>query len=98
MPFRVAVLFLARLDEAVSLPAPEQEPASPEEHVLATVTTGPLIASILLENWWIVVILVGLLAGFAVSPHRVAGTVSRREMTTQIITSADRVQAASRTW
>ena len=45
----------------------------PEEHVLATLATGPLVASIVLENWWLVVILAGLLAGFAVSPHRVAG-------------------------
>jgi len=75
-PLRDELLALARgarVDEGSVAPALEQEPATPEEHVLATVATGPLVASILLENWWIVVILVGLLAGFAVSPHRVAG-------------------------
>ena len=75
-PLRDQLLALARgarLDEGSAETAPEQATASPEEHVLATVGTGSLVASILLENWWIVVILVGLLAGFAVSPHRVAG-------------------------
>ena len=33
----------------------------------------PLVASILLENWWLVVIFIGLLVGLAVSPHKVAG-------------------------
>jgi putative membrane protein len=75
-PLRDELLALARgarVDEGSAAPSPEPAIATPKEHVLATVATGPLVASILLENWWIVVILVGLLAGFAVSPHRVAG-------------------------
>jgi putative membrane protein len=69
-PLRDELLALARgarHDEAAPAPA-----AEPEEHVLATVSTGPLVASILLENWWLVVILAGLLTGFAVSPSTVA--------------------------
>jgi putative membrane protein len=66
-PLRDQLLALARgarLDEDLA----EEEPAAAEEHVLATVATGPLVASIVLENWWLLVILGGLLAGFAVSP------------------------------
>ena len=73
-PLRDQLLGLARgarHDEARASSA-EQEPVSPEEHVLATVATGPLVASIVLENWWLVAILAGLFAGFAVSPHAVA--------------------------
>jgi len=75
-PLRDQLLSLARgarLDEGLAATDSdsEPEPAQPEEHVLATVGTAPLVASILLENWWIVAVLVGLLAGFAVSPHRV---------------------------
>ncbi len=44
--------------------------------MLAVVPTGPLVASILLENWWLVVIFVGLLVGLAVSPHTVAGLLA----------------------
>jgi putative membrane protein len=72
-PLRDQLLELARgarLDEAA--PARESEPAPQGEHILATVRTGQLVASILLENWWLVVILVGLIAGFAVSPHTAA--------------------------
>jgi putative membrane protein len=74
-PLRDQLLALARgarLDDG--LPAADQE-REPDADVLATVRTGPLVASILLENWWIVFVLVGLLAGFAVSPHRVAGVL-----------------------
>jgi putative membrane protein len=74
-PLRDQLLALARgarHDEAVSEPAAEPERPVPEEHVVATVETGKLIASIVLENWWLVVILLGLLAGFAVSPHTVS--------------------------
>ncbi len=71
-PLRDELLALARgarHDEA----APLAQPAVTREHVLATVPVGPLVASILLENWWLVVILVGILAVLAVSPHTVAG-------------------------
>jgi putative membrane protein len=75
-PLRDQLLALARgarLDEELPAAGSEPEPAEPEQHVLATVGTGRLVASILLENWWIVVVLVGLLVAFAVSPHRVGG-------------------------
>ncbi|MGH3054226.1 MAG: PH domain-containing protein [Gaiellaceae bacterium] len=74
-PLRDQLLALARGARHDEASAGELERPLPEEHVLATVGTAPLIASILLENWWIVVVLVGLLAGFAVSPHRVAGAL-----------------------
>ena len=77
-PLRDQLLALARgarHGEAAPAPVAEHERRLPEEHVLATVGTAPLVASILLENWWIVVVLAGLLAGFAVSPHRVAGVI-----------------------
>ena len=75
-PLRDQLLALARgarQDEAASTPDGEPEPAPQEERVLATVPTWPLVASILLENWWLVVIFVGLLVGLALSPHTVAG-------------------------
>ena len=74
-PLRDQLLALARgarHDEAVREPAAGLERPVPEEHVVATVETGKLIASIVLENWWLVVILAGVLAGFAVSPHTVS--------------------------
>jgi putative membrane protein len=73
-PLRDQLLALARgaRHEAAPALAADQEPVAPEEHVLATVGTGPLVASILLENWWLVAVLAGLLAGFAVSPHTVS--------------------------
>jgi putative membrane protein len=73
-PLRDQLLALARgarAEEAPPLVAADAPVAAPE-HVLATVGTGPLVASVLLENWWLVAILVALLAGFAVSPHTVA--------------------------
>jgi putative membrane protein len=73
-PLRDQLLALARgarHEEAAPEPAAEPERPGPEEHVLTTVGTGPLAASIVLENWWLVVILAGLLAGYAVSPHTV---------------------------
>jgi len=73
-PLRDQLLALARGARHDETPT-ELEPGLPEEHVLATVGTAPLVASILLENWWIVVVLAGLLAGFAVSPHTVAGAL-----------------------
>jgi putative membrane protein len=74
-PLRDQLLALARGARHDEAPAVELERPVQEEHVLATVGTGPLVASILLENWWIVVIFVGLLIGLAVSPHRVAGAL-----------------------
>jgi putative membrane protein len=73
-PLRDQLLALARgarHDEPAPESAAEPERPVPDEHVLATVGTGRLAASIVLENWWLVVILAGLLAGFAVSPHTV---------------------------
>jgi putative membrane protein len=73
-PLRDQLLALARgarVDEELRATESEPEPAETKQHVLATVGTAPLVASILLENWWIVVVLVGLLVGFALSPHRV---------------------------
>jgi putative membrane protein len=75
-PLRDQLLALARgarHDEVPAAPAAEEpESLTAEEHVLATVPTGRLVASVLLENWWLVVVLVGLVAGLAVSPHTVA--------------------------
>jgi len=75
-PLRDQLLALARgarHDETVPEPAGALERPAPHEHVLATVGTGPLVASILLENWWIVVVFAGLLVGLAVSPGTVGG-------------------------
>ena len=74
-PLRDQLLALARGARHDEAPAAELERPLPEEHVLAAVATGPLVASILLENWWIAVVLAGLLAGFAVSPHTVGGAL-----------------------
>jgi putative membrane protein len=72
-PLRDQLLALARGARHDEAPAAELVRPLPEEHVLATVGTGPLVASILLENWWIVVVFAGLLVGLAVSPSTVAG-------------------------
>jgi putative membrane protein len=74
-PLRDQLLALARGARHEEVPTSGVERPLPEEHVLTTVETAPLVASILLENWWIVVVLAGLLAGFAVSPHRVGGAL-----------------------
>ncbi len=58
-PLRDQLLALARGARHDEAPAAELERPLPEEHVLATVGTGPLVASILLENWWLVLVLVG---------------------------------------
>ncbi|HEU5243563.1 MAG TPA: PH domain-containing protein [Gaiellaceae bacterium] len=74
-PLRDQLLALARgarHDEAAPEAAAELERPVAEEHALATVRTGQLAASIVLENWWLVLILAGLVAGFAVSPHTAA--------------------------
>jgi putative membrane protein len=72
-PLRDQLLTLARGAHHDEAPPAKLERPLPEEHVLATVGTGPLVASILLENWWLVLILVGLLVGLGISPHTVAG-------------------------
>ncbi|HEY4236144.1 MAG TPA: PH domain-containing protein, partial [Gaiellaceae bacterium] len=78
-PLRDQLLALARgarHEEASSRPAAASDPIQTKEHVLAIVPTGPLVASILLENWWLVAIFVGLLVGLAVSPHTVSGLLA----------------------
>ena len=78
-PLRDELLALARgarHDETPPESDTEPVPVQAEEHVLATVGTGQLVASILLENWWLVVVFAGLLVGFAVSPHTVSRALS----------------------
>jgi putative membrane protein len=73
-PLRAELLALARgarLDEGEAAPAVEHEPAA-EEHVLGTAETGPLLAAILLESGWPILILAGLVSGIAVSPATAA--------------------------
>jgi putative membrane protein len=70
-PLRNQLLALARGargDEGAPASSDGKEPAAAEERVLTTVATGPLAVSIVLENWWLIVILAGLVAGFAISP------------------------------
>jgi len=70
-PLRAQLLALARgarVDEGAPAPAAEQQVAATEEQTLATTATGPLIASIVLESWWLIAILTALIVGFAVSP------------------------------
>jgi putative membrane protein len=73
-PLRDQLLALAkgaRLDEAVPEPAADEEPSATEEHIVAVVSSGRLVASIALEYWWLIAILLSLLIGVAVSPHTV---------------------------
>ena len=73
-PLRDQLLALARgarLDEGAPEASTAEEPAAPEEHLVAVVSSGRLVASIALEYWWLIAILVGLLVGVAVSPHTV---------------------------
>ena len=73
-PLRDRLLALAegaRLDEGEPEPPTEEEPAASEEHLVAVVSSGRLVASIALEYWWLIAFLVGLLVGVAVSPHTV---------------------------
>ena len=77
-PLRDQLLTLARgarHGEPAAAPSTEQEGVPSEERVLATVATGQLITAIVLENGWLIVILAGLVAGFAVSPRTVAGVL-----------------------
>jgi putative membrane protein len=75
-PLRDRLLALARgarVHEGIPSGDAEAEPAP--ERVLAIVPTGPLVASILLERGWLIVILAGLLSGFVVSPHTAAAVI-----------------------
>src|SRR4029077_13849854 len=78
-PLRDQLLALARgarHEEAALAPVASGPETAPQgEHVLAVVPTGPLVASILLENWWIVAIFVGLIVTLVVSPHTVTGAL-----------------------
>jgi putative membrane protein len=74
-PLRGELLALARgarRDDTVATQPAEQESVLAEEHVLATVATGRLVAAIVLESGWLILILAGLVAGFSVSPHTLA--------------------------
>jgi putative membrane protein len=71
-PLRDRLLALARgarIHEGI--PA-EGELERVPERVLAIVPTGPLVASIILERGWLIVILAGLLSGLVVSPGTAA--------------------------
>ena len=73
-PLRAQLLALARgaqLDEGRPEPLIDDKPVAAEEHVVAVVSSGRLVASIALEYWWLIGILVGLLIAVVVSPHTV---------------------------
>ncbi len=73
-PLRAELLALARgarLDEGRPDPLLDDEPVATEEHVVAVVSSGRLVASIALEYWWLIGILVGLLIAVVVAPHTV---------------------------
>jgi putative membrane protein len=78
-PLRDQLLALARgarVEAGQTTPTAEQErAASEEEHVLATVATGPLLAAIALESGWLILILIGLIVGVVVSPGTAARAV-----------------------
>lgn len=72
-PLRDELLALARgAQHEADAPASPDASATPEERVLATVATGPLIAAIVLENGWLIAILAGLGVGVSVAPGTVA--------------------------
>ena len=76
-PLRDRLLALARgARHDAAEPEPEEferARALSEERVLAIVPTGRLVASIVLDFAWLIVILAGILAAFTASPHTVAG-------------------------
>jgi putative membrane protein len=75
-PLRDRLLALARGARVhEGIPADASELVRAPERVLTTVATGPLVASILLERGWLIVILAGLLSGFVVSPHTAAAVI-----------------------
>jgi putative membrane protein len=72
-PLRDELLALARgAQHEADTPASPDASATPEERVLATVATGPLIAAIVLENGWLIATLAGLGVGVSVAPGTVA--------------------------
>ena len=75
-PLRDELLALARgarLGEAASMD--DEAAPGPEEEILAVVATGPLVASIILENGWLIAILAGLIVGYVLSPGAVASVL-----------------------
>jgi putative membrane protein len=75
-PLRDQLLALARgarVDEGAPELTTDDEPVAREEHIVAVVSSGRLVASIALEYWWLIAILVGMLIGVALSPRRVGG-------------------------
>ncbi len=73
-PLRDQLLALARgarHDEEGPQPPTDDQPVAPEEHVVAVVSSGRLVASIALEYWWLIAILAGLLIAVAASPRTV---------------------------
>jgi putative membrane protein len=73
-PLRDQLLALARgarSDGGEAELSTDEEAAAAQEHLVATVSSGRLVASIGLEYWWLIAVLVGLLVGVAVSPHTV---------------------------
>ena len=73
-PLRNQLLALARgarHDEGEPELPIDEAPAATEEHVVAVVSSGRLVASIGLEYWWLIAILVGILVAVAISPHTV---------------------------
>jgi putative membrane protein len=75
-PLRDQLLALARGARLGDAPtaATERAAAAPEE-ILAVLATGPLIASIILESGWLIAVLAGLVAGFALSASAAAGAL-----------------------
>jgi putative membrane protein len=74
-PLRDQLLALAlgaRHDEAFHGATEQETTAQPAEEILAVVATGPLVVSIILESGWLILVLAGLVAGFALSPSTVA--------------------------
>ena len=73
-PLRAQLLALARgarVDEGKPELLVDEKPVAAEEHIVAVVSSGRLVASIALEYWWLIGILVGLLIAVVVSPHTV---------------------------
>jgi putative membrane protein len=76
-PLRDQLLALARGARHEVAPAGllEQEPAVPEETILATVATGPLVAAIALETGWLLLVLGALVVGVVIAPATTAGAL-----------------------
>jgi putative membrane protein len=76
-PLRDRLLALARgaRHEETQEGAPEQPPPVWEERVLATAATGPLVAAILLESGWLLLVLGALVAGVVLAPAATAGAL-----------------------